>query len=149
MARQEHNFGLSPFHTRSHDEIMAQPTAQREAVAGGLQPVPPAPLPVPGPPGPPGPCGANGQDGQEGARWDGWEAREGQKRMEQARQIQDKTKEDSEYGVSLQAGCSPFKVAAQAPLVEAVACNSQCVQRYQASSATAARQRSACGRPKY
>ena len=69
LARQATEFILSPFYTRSYDDVMSQPTAQQEAVAGGLQPVPPAPAPVPpapGPPGPPGPRGPPGGDGRDG-----------------------------------------------------------------------------------
>ena len=67
MARQATEFILSPFYTRMYDDEMGKPTAQAEAVAGGLQPIPaptnppipsqppapPAPPPAPPPPGPP------------------------------------------------------------------------------------------------
>ena len=63
LARQATEFILSPFYTRSFDDVMSQPTAQQEAVAGGLQPVPALPnSPIPGPPGPPGTDGRDGQD---------------------------------------------------------------------------------------
>ena len=72
LARQATEFILSPFYTRSYDDVMSQPTAQQEMLAGGLQPVPPAPSniapapPAPGPPGPPGPAGPAGPSGPSG-----------------------------------------------------------------------------------
>ena len=45
LARQATEFILSPFYTRSYDDAMDKPTAQSEAVAGGLQPIPPPPNP--------------------------------------------------------------------------------------------------------
>ena len=55
LARQATEFILSPFCTRSFEDVMDKPTAQQEAVAGGLQPIPAPPNPpIPGPPGPPG-----------------------------------------------------------------------------------------------
>ena len=44
LARQATEFILSPFYTRSFDDVMDKPTAQQEALAGGL-----APVPAPGP----------------------------------------------------------------------------------------------------
>ena len=47
--------GLARQAIRSYDEVMPQPTAQQEVLAGGLQPIPPAHTPAPpGPTGPPG-----------------------------------------------------------------------------------------------
>ena len=60
LARQATEFVLSPFYTRSFNDVMGKPTAQQEAVAGGLQPVPAPPNPPA--PGPPGPPGTDGQD---------------------------------------------------------------------------------------
>ena len=66
MVCQATEFVLSPFYTRPYDEAM-QETAQQEALAGGLQPVPPATAaPTPGPTGPPGPSGSPGAPGAPG-----------------------------------------------------------------------------------
>ena len=63
LARQATEFVLSPFYTRNYDDVM-QPTAQDEALAGGLKPIPPQPQA--GPPGPAGPPGAPGAPGGQG-----------------------------------------------------------------------------------
>ena len=62
LARQATEFILSPFYTCSFDDVMDKPTAQQEAVAGGL-----APVPIPGPIGPVGPTGLSGPFGQGGS----------------------------------------------------------------------------------
>ena len=59
LAREATSFVLSQFDTRSFDEAMGQPSAQEEALAGRLEP-------VPGPPGPAGPAGPAGQQGPPG-----------------------------------------------------------------------------------
>ena len=59
LAREATSFVLSQFYTRSFDEAMGQPSAQEEALAGRLEP-------VPGPPGPAGPAGPAGQQGPPG-----------------------------------------------------------------------------------
>ena len=74
MARQATEFVLSPFYTRSYEDAMQQPSAQEQALAGALKPIPPesAPAPQPGPPGapgaqgPPGPSGGQGPPGAPG-----------------------------------------------------------------------------------
>ena len=63
LARQATEIVLSQFYTRSYDDVMSQPTAQQEVLAGGLQPIPPAPIPAP--PGHTGPPGTDWQDGQD------------------------------------------------------------------------------------
>ena len=40
LARQATEYVLSPFYTRAYDEAMQAPTAQEEALAGALKPVP-------------------------------------------------------------------------------------------------------------
>ena len=45
LARQATEFILSPFYIRNYDDEMGKPTAQSEAVAGGLQPIPVLPSP--------------------------------------------------------------------------------------------------------
>ena len=55
LARQATEFVLSPFYTRSYDDVMEQPTAQEQALADTLKPIPSeAGSGQPGPPGPPG-----------------------------------------------------------------------------------------------
>ena len=67
MARQATSFILSPFYTRAFDQAMQTPTAQDQAIAGNLRPLPAQPVPgPPGPAGPPGPPGMPGQPGQPG-----------------------------------------------------------------------------------
>ena len=68
LARQATEFVLSPFYTREYDNTMQQ-TAQGEALAGILQPIPhkvgaAGPQGPRGPPGPPGPHGATGTSGR-------------------------------------------------------------------------------------
>ena len=69
LARQATEFILSPFYTRSFDDVMDKPTAQQEALAGGLAPVP-APGPI-GPVGPTGPTGPSGPSGPAGGSGQG------------------------------------------------------------------------------
>ena len=57
LARQATEFILSPFYTRNYDDEMGKPTAQSEAVAGGLQPIPALPSPPPPSQMPPPPQG--------------------------------------------------------------------------------------------
>ena len=68
LTRQATEFILSPFYTRSYDDAMQQPTAQEEALAGALRPLPQesAQPPQAGPPGPPGPQGPQGPAGGQG-----------------------------------------------------------------------------------
>ena len=66
LARQATEFVLSQFYTRSYEDAMDQPTAQQEALAGGLAPIPPQAEPSVGPQGPPGPPGPTGPAGSPG-----------------------------------------------------------------------------------
>ena len=69
LARQATEFVLSQFYTRSYEDAMDQPTAQQEALAGGLAPIPPeASVGSQGPPGPPGPTGPAGRPGPSGTQ---------------------------------------------------------------------------------
>ena len=73
LARQATEFILSPFYTRTFDDVMDKPSAQAEAVAGGLQPIPPSPNPPvqgqapPAPPTPPAPPPTGGQPPSQGS----------------------------------------------------------------------------------
>ena len=67
LARQATEFVQSQFYTRSFDEMMGQPTAQQQIIAGGLAPVaPPGFVGPPGPAGPQGPAGSGGGAGPQG-----------------------------------------------------------------------------------
>ena len=65
LARAATAFVLSPFYTKAFDEAMQMPSAQEEAVAGALKPIP-AQQPVAGPPGPPGALGMPGMPSRDG-----------------------------------------------------------------------------------
>ena len=61
------NLYCLPFNTRNYEDAMQEPTAQEQALAGVLKPVPPEPAPAqPGPPGQPGPQGPQGPPGPSG-----------------------------------------------------------------------------------
>ena len=68
LARQATEFVLSPFYTRNYDQVMQEPSAQEQAVAGVLKPIPAGDpqAGVPGPPGPAGPVGPAGAQGMQG-----------------------------------------------------------------------------------
>ena len=66
LARQATEFVLSPFYTRNYDQVMQEPSAQEQALAGVLKPIPTGD-PQPGIPGPPGPAGPMGPAGPPGA----------------------------------------------------------------------------------
>ena len=68
LARQATEFVLSPFYTRDYDQVMQEPTAQEQALAGALKPLAPeaGPPGQAGPPGPPGKQGPPGNPGNQG-----------------------------------------------------------------------------------
>ena len=66
LARQATEFVLNQFYTRNYDQVMQEPSAQEQALAGVLKPIPTGD-PQPGIPGPPGPAGPMGPAGPPGA----------------------------------------------------------------------------------
>ena len=80
LARQATEFVLSQFYTRNYDQVMQEPSAQEQALAGVLKPIPAGdPQPgIPGPPGPAGPIGPAGPPGAPGSQrgtWTTWKSR--------------------------------------------------------------------------